>query len=136
MTIKKNQLKHIIRCFGIILSKKVELLGESETLAMARLSRELKEKGLDVINMSLGEPDFHTPDFIKEAAQVAGLKDPDSITTHVGRKTAGTFLLNHGVPLETVSKVLGHKSVKITQSHYAELLTDTVKINFKNSGLL
>ncbi len=51
-----------------ILSKKVELLGESETLAMARLSRELKEKGLDVINMSLGEPDFDTPEFIKEAA--------------------------------------------------------------------
>lgn len=50
------------------LSKKVELLGESETLAMARLSRELKEKGIDVVNMSLGEPDFDTPEFIKKAA--------------------------------------------------------------------
>lgn len=50
------------------LSKKVELLGESETLAMARLSRELKEKGIDVVNMSLGEPDFDTPQFIKQAA--------------------------------------------------------------------
>lgn len=50
------------------LSKKVELLGESETLAMARLSRELKEKGVDVVNMSLGEPDFDTPQFIKDAA--------------------------------------------------------------------
>ena len=50
------------------LSKKVELLGESETLAMARLSRELKEKGIDVVNMSLGEPDFDTPQFIKDAA--------------------------------------------------------------------
>lgn len=50
------------------LSKRVELLGESETLAMARLSRELKEKGIDVVNMSLGEPDFDTPLFIKEAA--------------------------------------------------------------------
>ena len=53
------------------LSKKVQLLGESETLAMARLSRELKEKGIDVVNMSLGEPDFDTPSFIKEAAKEA-----------------------------------------------------------------
>jgi aspartate aminotransferase len=50
------------------LSKRVEALGESETLAMARRSRELKEKGFDVINLSLGEPDFDTPEFIKNAA--------------------------------------------------------------------
>lgn len=53
------------------LSQKVERLAESETLAMARLGNELKEKGIDVINMSLGEPDFHTPEFIKEAAKKA-----------------------------------------------------------------
>ncbi|MFA5583380.1 MAG: pyridoxal phosphate-dependent aminotransferase [Bacteriovoracaceae bacterium] len=53
------------------LSQKVERLAESETLAMARLGNELKEKGVDVINMSLGEPDFNTPDFIKEAAKKA-----------------------------------------------------------------
>lgn len=75
-------------------------------------------------------------EFIKEAAQIAGLSNPNEITTHVGRKTAGTFFLNHGLPLETVSKVLGHQSVKITQSYYAELLTETVKNNFKMSGLL
>jgi aspartate aminotransferase len=53
------------------LSKRVEKLQESETLAMARLGNELKEKGIDVINMSLGEPDFYTPDFIKSAAKNA-----------------------------------------------------------------
>ncbi len=53
------------------ISKKVDKLGESETLAMARLSRELKEQGHDVINLSLGEPDFDTPDFIKKAAHEA-----------------------------------------------------------------
>ncbi len=53
------------------LSHKVQALGESETLAMARLSRELKEQGHDVINLSLGEPDFDTPDFIKKAAHEA-----------------------------------------------------------------
>ncbi len=51
------------------LSHRVEKLTESETLAMARLCTELKEKGHDVINMSLGEPDFPTPDFVKAAAK-------------------------------------------------------------------
>lgn len=54
-----------------ILSNRINLLGESETLAMAKKSRELKEKGYDVINLSLGEPDFNTPDRIKEAAKKA-----------------------------------------------------------------
>jgi len=53
------------------LSERVQKLQESETLAMARLGNELKEKGVNVINMSLGEPDFNTPDFIKLAAKDA-----------------------------------------------------------------
>jgi aspartate aminotransferase len=53
------------------LSNRVERLQESETLAMARLGNELKEKGVNVINMSLGEPDFATPDFVKTAAKDA-----------------------------------------------------------------
>jgi len=50
------------------LAKRMENLVESQTLAMARKSRELQEKGIDVISLSIGEPDFDTPDFIKEAA--------------------------------------------------------------------
>jgi len=46
-------------------------LSESATLAMARMSRELKQQGHDVIALSLGEPDFNTPDFIKESAKQA-----------------------------------------------------------------
>lgn len=53
------------------LSNRVEKLQESETIAMARLGNELKEKGVNVINMSLGEPDFATPDFVKVAAKDA-----------------------------------------------------------------
>lgn len=49
-------------------SNRVLNLPESETLAMAKLSRELKAKGYDIINLSLGEPDFNTPDFVKTAA--------------------------------------------------------------------
>lgn len=52
-------------------SDRLNRLSESATLAMARMSRELKSKGHDVIALSLGEPDFDTPDFIKEAAKMA-----------------------------------------------------------------
>ena len=52
-------------------SERLNRLSESATLAMARLSRELKAKGNDVITLSLGEPDFDTPEFIKDAAKKA-----------------------------------------------------------------
>lgn len=51
-----------------VLSKRIRNLSESATLEMARKSRELKEQGVDVINLSIGEPDFNTPDCIKKAA--------------------------------------------------------------------
>lgn len=47
------------------------VLSESETLAMARRTRELKAQGIDVISLSLGEPDYDTPSFIKDAAKKA-----------------------------------------------------------------
>jgi aspartate aminotransferase len=53
------------------LSDRIKSLSVSQTLAMAQKGRELKEKGFDVISLSLGEPDFNTPDFIKEAAKKA-----------------------------------------------------------------
>jgi len=50
------------------LSNRINNLPASATLAMAAKARELKENGVDIIGLSLGEPDFNTPDFIKEAA--------------------------------------------------------------------
>jgi len=50
-------------------SERVNRLSESATIAMARKARELKLQGQDIISLSLGEPDFNTPDFIKEAAK-------------------------------------------------------------------
>ncbi|MDC1336236.1 pyridoxal phosphate-dependent aminotransferase [Flavobacteriaceae bacterium] len=50
------------------LSKRINNLPVSATLAMAAKARELKENGIDIIGLSLGEPDFNTPDFIKNAA--------------------------------------------------------------------
>lgn len=52
----------------IQLSDKIQKLETSATLAMAAKARELKNQGKDIIGLSLGEPDFNTPDFIKEAA--------------------------------------------------------------------
>src|ERR1035437_9878078 len=53
------------------LSDRVKSLSVSQTLAMAQKSRELKAKGIDIISLSLGEPDFNTPDYVKEAAKKA-----------------------------------------------------------------
>lgn len=53
------------------LSDRVKSLSVSQTLAMDQKSRELKARGLDIISLSLGEPDFNTPDYIKEAAKKA-----------------------------------------------------------------
>lgn len=54
-----------------LLSDRINKLSTSQTLAMAALARELKAQGKDIISLSLGEPDFNTPDFIKEAAKKA-----------------------------------------------------------------
>ena len=53
------------------LSNRVKNLATSQTLAMAAKARELRSQGKDVIGLSLGEPDFNIPDFIKEAAKNA-----------------------------------------------------------------
>lgn len=53
------------------ISQRIQALAPSATLAMSQKSAELKASGIDVINMSVGEPDFNTPDFIKEAAKRA-----------------------------------------------------------------
>ena len=56
------------------LSSLLERFNEPETLKMAKLGRELRSKGIDVIDLSLGEPDFDTPEHIKEAA-IKAIKD-------------------------------------------------------------
>ena len=53
------------------LSNRLNRLAPSQTLAMSQKSGEMKARGIDVINMSVGEPDFNTPDHIKEAAKKA-----------------------------------------------------------------
>lgn len=64
------------------LSNRANRISESQTIAMARRSRELKAKGVDIISLSLGEPDFPTPEIIKEAAKKA-IDENFSYYTHV-----------------------------------------------------
>lgn len=62
---------------------------------------------------------------LKQIGEFAGI-DPIKMTSHVGRKTAGTLMLNKGIPLAVVSKFLGHSNTKITEKLYAKLLDTTV----------
>ena len=64
------------------LSDRVNLISESQTIAMARKSRELKAQGIDIISLSLGEPDFATPDVVKQAA-IDAINTNFSYYTHV-----------------------------------------------------
>ena len=52
-------------------SDRIAAMEISPTLAMSQKSREMKAQGIDVINLSVGEPDFNTPNHIKEAAKKA-----------------------------------------------------------------
>ncbi|MCQ2279297.1 MAG: pyridoxal phosphate-dependent aminotransferase [Bacteroidales bacterium] len=54
-----------------LISNRVSSMAQSETLAMTQIARELKEAGKDVISLSIGEPDFNTPEEVKEAAKQA-----------------------------------------------------------------
>jgi aspartate aminotransferase len=64
------------------LSNRIQSLSESQTIAMARKSRELQAQGIDIISLSLGEPDFTTPDVVKNAAKKA-IDDNFTYYTHV-----------------------------------------------------
>lgn len=56
------------------------------------------------------------------------------LTTHVGRKTCGSILLNSGVSIFTVKTILGHSSVKTTESHYAELNESGILTDLQNAS--
>lgn len=63
-------------------------------------------------------------EYLKVVAQSAGIDKP--ITSHWARHTGATIMLNEGVDMETVSKILGHSSTRITRQVYAKLLDSTV----------
>ncbi|MBT8271797.1 MAG: pyridoxal phosphate-dependent aminotransferase [Flavobacteriaceae bacterium] len=76
------------------LSERINRLSTSQTLAMAAKARELREQGQDVIGLSLGEPDFNTPDFIKESAIQAINDNYNSYTPVDGYKELKQAIIN------------------------------------------
>ena len=63
--------------------------------------------------------------YLKEVARMAGISRP--VTSHWARHTGATLLLNAGVRLEVVARVLGHSSTEMTRKVYAKLLDDTIE---------
>ena len=65
--------------------------------------------------------------YLQEIAEICGIGK--NLTSHIARHTAATLLLNSGISIDVVAKILGHSNTKMTQ-HYAKLLDKTV-INTK-----
>lgn len=70
---------------------------------------------------------------LKKVAEDAGIDKP--LASHWARRTAGMMLLNAGVRLETVAKILGHASVKTTETFYTDIMKSTVVEEMKKAGL-
>ena len=74
--------------------------------------------------------------YLKVLGDLCGLRQ--NITTHLGRHTYACILLNNGVDMKTISKSLGHSSMKVTESVYAQMNNQTVVDNIlkvMNEGL-
>lgn len=100
----------------IQLSDRITRLAPSATLAMSQKSSEMKAQGIDVINMSVGEPDFNTPDHIKEAAKAAVDNNYSRYSPVPGyadlRKAISQKLLNENSLEYSVSEVLVSSGAK------------------------
>jgi len=87
----------------------------------------LTKKALDILNKYDHLPVMSnqvTNRFLKELAFRSGIEK--DLTFHMARHTAAVYMLNSGVPLEVVSRILGHSSVKTTQE-YAKVLKSTIR---------
>ena len=114
-------------------SNRLNRLTESATIAMARKSRELKAQGRDIISLSLGEPDFNTPDFIKEAKNNVPIFF--EFTPHLYGKEDTSMFLNF------LDKTYNHfvfyqdSKVKFTKRHINNIY-DVLNLNFVQCDLL
>ncbi|MCF8255672.1 MAG: tyrosine-type recombinase/integrase [Bacteroidia bacterium] len=93
--------------------------GKNEKLCLVPLQQEAKQI-LDKYNHCL--PVISNQKYNQNLKLLGTLLNFDiELTTHIGRKTCGSILLNKGVSIFTVKTILGHSSVKTTETHYAEL---------------
>ncbi len=81
-------------------------------------------------------PYIHNAKYNKALKDVAqALRINTKLTTHVARKTAGFLWLNNGLDYKTVSQMLGHKSVLITEKHYAKVLLHTIDKSIQEANI-
>ncbi|MFV0249311.1 MAG: pyridoxal phosphate-dependent aminotransferase [Tenacibaculum sp.] len=108
------------------LSDRIKCLPTSATLAMAAKARELRNDGKEIINLSLGEPDFDTPNFIKEAAILAINQNYNSYTPVDGYeelKEAVSFKFNRDNNLNyTPSQIVVSTGAKQSIANIAQVL--------------
>ncbi len=113
-----NAQQHIVDNAIIIKRGKSKRFGSKQIIPILPKTRQILEK------YDYQLPVHHTYTlnrYLDVIEKLFGL--PYNLTTKVGRKTAGMFFLVNDVPIEVVSRILGHKSVKTTQRHYADVLT-------------
>lgn len=93
-----------------------------------------KYQGTDLLGEVCHLPRISNQKFnqaLKEIASAAGIDK--ALSTHVGRKTFGTLCLNKGFSIEAVSKMLGHRFIKTTETHYAQVLAGRVEVEFSQN---
>lgn len=108
--------------FEIIRQKTKKTGGRCIIPVLPNLEKLLLDFNFDLPYICLSEYNL----LLKCIADFLGHDDPENFSSHVGRKTAGTMLLNNDVELKTVSTILGHQSVTTTEKYYAQLLPETV----------
>lgn len=80
----------------------------------------LERYGCDLPRMTLQQYNMR----LKAVADMCGVEKP--VASHWGRRTCGMVLLNHGISIEIVAKILGHSNIRTTQACYAKILDNTV----------
>jgi integrase/recombinase XerD len=126
------------------IAKQVEVLPDGRRLLRGRRKKSTITKGFEYTVPLLPEvervltkygDDLPVPSnqvynrMLKQVGEFAGIA-ACKMNSHIGRKTAGVILLNAGIRMEVVSKVLGHSSVKMTEKAYAKILDKTVLDEF------
>jgi integrase len=90
-----------------------------------------KYQGTDLLGEVCHMPRISNQKYNEALKEIAGMCNIDKfLTTHVGRKTFGTIALNKGFTVVAVSKMLGHRFTKTTETHYAQVLAGRVEMEF------
>ena len=103
------------------IADRVQRIAASQSLAMAARAKAMKAAGVDVISMSLGEPDMDTPEHIRRAAQEA----IDNGWTHYG-PVAGIASLREAIATAQNAQIAEYKNIQNTA--YADINTEYKKI--------